>query len=289
MFTKAEKSKSKLRCAIFGAAGCGKTYSSLAIAKGIGGKVAVIDTENGSSNKYADRFNDFAFDVCTLTDQTIDSYIKAIDYAEQQEYSVLIIDSLTHGWQELLQEINKIAKTKFSGNTWSAWSEGTPVQKRLINTIVSFNGHMIVTMRCKTEWALETNEKGKAYPVRMALAPEQGKGIEYEFDLLLSLSNNHAAEVIKDRTGKFQDKIIEKPGVEFGKELIAWLSDGKDFTEIAANLIENCEDLDQLKIVFSQQYKKLTDEKDREYLIEIKDHKKESLTKLKSEEENKNV
>jgi hypothetical protein len=64
--------------------------------------------------------------------------------------------------------------------------------------------------------------------MRVGLTPEQGKGIEYEFDLLLEMSTEHVATVIKDRTGKFQDVIITKPSEEFGQQLAAWLSEGQD-------------------------------------------------------------
>jgi hypothetical protein len=80
-------------------------------------------------------------------------------------------------------------------------------------------------MRSKTEWTTVDNN-GKKTPQRVGLAPEQGKGIEYEFDLLVEISTDHVANVIKDRTGKFQDKLIDKPGEEFGRQLAAWLSDG---------------------------------------------------------------
>jgi len=80
-------------------------------------------------------------------------------------------------------------------------------------------------MRSKTEWQT-TNENGKSRPVRVGLAPEQGKGVEYEFDLLIEISTEHIANVIKDRTGKFQDKLIDKPGEDFGRELAKWLDDG---------------------------------------------------------------
>jgi hypothetical protein len=140
----------------------------------------------------------------------------------------LIIDSLSHAWQKLLEEVDKSGKTKFKGNSWAAWKEGTPKQKKLVDAILSFDGHVIVTMRSKTEWQTGIDQDGKKNIKRIGLAPEQGKGIEYEFDLLLEISTDHIAEVIKDRTSKFQDKIIEKPGVEFGKELIDWLNTGSD-------------------------------------------------------------
>lgn len=220
-FKPAEKKSCKLRCAVFGPSGAGKTMSALRIATGIGGRIAVIDTEFGSASKYADRFQ---FDTVSLERPSIDDYIEAMIAA--QGYDVLVIDSLSHGWQELLEEIDNLAKAKYKGNTWSAWNEGSPKQKKLVKFINSFPGHVIATMRSKTEWQVEQNQNGKSRPVRVGLSPEQGKGIEYEFDMLIELSVDHICNVIKDRTGKFQDVIIEKPGEQFGKDLVAWLNDG---------------------------------------------------------------
>lgn len=225
-FKKASKAKAKLRAAFFGASGAGKTYSSLCVAEGLcgDGGIAVIDTERGSASKYADRFS---FDVLELEDKTIADYTTAIGMAADAGYAVLIIDSLSHAWQQLLEEVERLAKAKYRGNTWSAWSEGTPLQRRLVDAILDFPGHVIATMRSKTEWQTSSDSAGKTRPVRVGLAPEQGKGIEYEFDLLLEISTEHIGNVIKDRSGRFQDKLIEKPGKDFGKALAAWLSDGE--------------------------------------------------------------
>lgn len=225
-FKKATKAQAKLRAAVFGPSGAGKTFTSLRVATGLagaGGRIAVIDTERGSASKYADRF---AFDVLELEDQSIDGYVAAIREAGAAGYTVLVIDSLSHGWQTLLEEIEKLAKAKYRGNTWSAWSEGTPLQRRLVQAILAYPGHVLATMRSKTEWTTVDDGRGKKSPQRVGLAPEQGKGVEYEFDLLVEISTDHIANVIKDRTGKFQDKLLDKPGEDFGRELAAWLSDG---------------------------------------------------------------
>ena len=62
MFKEAIKHQAKLRLAIAGPAGSGKTYTGLLIARSLanGGKIAVVDTEHGSASKYADLFS---FDV----------------------------------------------------------------------------------------------------------------------------------------------------------------------------------------------------------------------------------
>lgn len=220
MFKKASKKQCKLRLALFGVSGGGKTYSSLLLAKGLGGKVALIDTEHNSASKYADRFD---FDVCNLDKPTIGNMLMTIK--EASNYDVLIIDSLTHSWLELLQEVEQIARAKFGGNTWSAWSEGTPKQQKLISALLDFPGHIIVTMRADTNWTTTVNDKGKVVPIRIGEAPKQGKNIEYEFDMLIQLSQDHTGLVLKDRTGKFQDEcfVIDE---QFGRQLGEWLQDG---------------------------------------------------------------
>lgn len=227
MFKKASKKGSKLRLALFGVSGSGKTFSALRIASGLGQKIAVIDTERGSASKYADRFS---FDVAECEKPTINNLKMIINQAKG--YDVLIIDSLSHAWMELLQEVEQIAKARYGGNTWSAWSEGTPKQQGFIDSILNFPGHIIATMRVETNWTTMTNEKGKIVPVRIGEAPKQGKGMEYEFDMLIQLSQDHIAQVLKDRTGKYQDELIEKPGEEFGKELALWL-DGDEYRQYA--------------------------------------------------------
>lgn len=223
MFAPASKAQTFLRAMVYGPSGSGKTYSALRIATGMGTKVAVIDTERGSASKYSDRFS---FDVCELPKRKVENYIEAIRAAGNAGYEVLVIDSLSHAWQELLVDIEKLANAKYRGNTWSAWSEGTPMQRALVDAILDFPGHVLATTRSKTEWQTGDGGGGKSKPVRVGLAPEQGKGLEYEFDLVLQINPDHVAFVEKDRTGKFQDQVIEKPDENFGRELKAWLSEG---------------------------------------------------------------
>lgn len=221
-FKKAVKEGAKLRLAIFGPSGSGKTFTALRIATGIGGRIGVMDSERRTARKYADRFT---FDVMELDDRTVSGYIAAVQEADREKIDVLVIDSASHAWQELLEDVDKLAAAKFRGNTFAAWSEGTPKQHAFIDALLEFSGHLIVTMRSKTEWQT-ASVNGKATPVRVGLAPQQGKGIEYEFDLLMELSTEHVGNIIKDRTSRYQDALIEKPGEDFGRDLAAWLADG---------------------------------------------------------------
>ena len=98
-FRKAERKQAKLRLALCGPAGSGKTYSALLIAQGLvpGGKVALIDSERGSGELYADLM---AYNVAPLEPPfTPARYVELIQEAEQAGYEVLIIDGLSLRWK----------------------------------------------------------------------------------------------------------------------------------------------------------------------------------------------
>lgn len=222
----ATRKAAKLRLGVFGPSGSGKTLSSLRIATGLiqaagGGTIGVIDTEVGSSELYADQYD---FGVINPVDHDPHTYIEALQLFAQAGYNVVIIDSLSHGWEWLKEWVDLLAASKYRGNTWSAWSEGTPRQQALMRAILTYPGHVIGTMRSKTEW---TTAEGSGKPMRVGLAPQVRPGTEYDFTLLLEMSANHAGQIIKGRgTGGFQDRLIEKPSEELGVELAHWLAAG---------------------------------------------------------------
>ena len=226
-FKKAVKTKQWLRLAIDGISGSGKTYTALATADGMAeamkGKIALIDSEHGSASLYADRF---IFDTLDLEEFQIENYIEALGAAAKAGYEIVIIDSTSHAWDALVERVERIAHQKFNGNTFRAWAEGTPLQKKLIEAMLSYPGHVIVTCRSKTEYSVDKDDKGKTTVKKVGTAAVQRQGFEYEFTMAMTMDSNHVGMVTKDRTGKFQDKFIDKPGKKFGEQLIAWLNEG---------------------------------------------------------------
>jgi hypothetical protein len=250
-FVKAERKKAKLRCGISGPAGSGKTYSALKMAFGIGGKVAMIDTENGSGDLYA-HLGDY--DVLTLQAPfTPEKYTEGIKAAEEAGYNVLVIDSLSHAWAGeggILDIQGKITDASRSGNGYTAWRQVTPRQNAMVEAILQSKLHIIATMRSKTEYALTTDDKGKQAPKKIGMAPIQRDGMEYEFTVFFDLSQDHIATASKDRTGLFDGQYF-KPDEKTGKQLLAWLEDGVEAPEPApapapqpeattANTCSNC-------------------------------------------------
>ena len=222
-FKKATKNETKLRVGISGAAGSGKTFSALKIASGIGGKIAVIDTERSSASLYADMVD---FDVVNLEPPfNPQKYVDAIKTAEAAGYDVIIIDSLSHAWSGtggLLDLHDNIQKSNKSVNGFSAWKEITPIQNRFIDAILSSKCHIITTMRAKQEYIIEKGEY-KTQVRKVGLAPVQRDGLEYEFTLFFEISQEHVATASKDRTNIFDGKYFT-PSEETGKILMSWLN-----------------------------------------------------------------
>ena len=225
-FRKAQRKQAKLRLAITGPAGSGKTYSALLLAFGLGGKIAMIDTENGSGDLYA-QLGDY--DICGLgAPYTPQRYLQLIHEAEQAKYDVIIIDSLSHAWSGqggLLDAQNKLTETKYRGNSYAAWRDITPLQNLLVDALIASPAHIIATMRSKTEYVQNKADNGRTEIRKVGLAPVQREGIDYEFGTVFDLSPEHLAVVSKDRTGLFGDDIFTVTK-DTGKKLRQWLDAG---------------------------------------------------------------
>lgn len=231
-FQKATKKQAKLRMCIEGLSGSGKTFTALSIAKHFG-RVAVIDTERGSASKYADEFD---FDVLELESFSPDDYIRAmIDAHNAGCYDVLVIDSLSHAWagkDGALEQVDNAKSRSQSGNSFAAWKDVTPKWNKLIDVITRIPLHVIGTLRQKTEYVIEVNDKGRQAPKKVGLAPIFREGSEYEFDVVSVMDREHHFIVEKSRCRSLQDKVFFKPeGKEIADELLAWLGSGEAATK----------------------------------------------------------
>jgi len=227
-FRPATKEQVKARIALHGLSGSGKTWTGLAIADGLGEKVAVIDTERGAASKYVG-VNGLQFDVLQMSKYDPRDLVRALAAAAQAGYGTVLIDSLTHFWKGTdgtLDQVDK-AKSRYGGNSFGGWKEGTPMQNDMVDALLSYPGHVIATMRSHTEWVLEENDRGKREPVAKGTRPEQRKGIEYEFDVVAQMDIANTLTVIKSRCPALHERTIAKPdGAAIAKELLAWLNDG---------------------------------------------------------------
>lgn len=225
-FAPATKEQSKARVALDGPSGSGKTYTALTIATALGARIAVIDTERGSARKYA---NEFSFDVLELAYFSPDDLVEALGAAGAAGYDVIVVDSLSHFWSGsggMLEQVDNAAKKGFSGNSFGGWKEARPMERRMVEALVAYPGHVIVTMRAKTDYVLETNDRGKQVPKKVGMKPEQREGLEYEFDIVGSMDWENTLVVTKSRAKPLTGAVVRQPTIEFGQQIKAWLEDG---------------------------------------------------------------
>lgn len=231
---KARRSATKLRLLLAGPSGSGKTWGALSIAKGMGGRTVVIDTEEGSSDLY-DHLHEF--DVLDLRPPfSPEAYIEAITAAEAAAYEVIIIDSVTHCWSGpggCLELLEDVARAQFRGNTWSAFSVITPRWRAFVDKILRSPAHVICCGRSKTETA-QVDDHGKKKVAKLGMKLEARDGLEFEFTVCLDIIHDgHYATVSKDRTGLFQGD--PKPiTAETGRRLAEWLAGGKAAESVKA-------------------------------------------------------
>jgi hypothetical protein len=223
-FRKAVKYDAKLRFAVCGPSGSGKTYTLLQLATELGGPVALVDTERGSASKYADIFE---FDVLELASYDPQRLIEIIDHVAGSGYRVLCIDSLSHFWNGKDGELDKVdraARRMQTPNSFAAWKQVTPLHNALIDKIISAPLHVLASMRAKTEWILERDERtGKTVPRKVGLAPVMRDGIEYEFDVCGDMDQENTLVIIKSRCPKLAGGVFPKPGKELADVLKEWL------------------------------------------------------------------
>ena len=255
-FTKSERKKTRLRLAIAGVSGSGKTWTALAIgcaiAKAMGGRVAFGDTEHESSAAYADEFD---FDSFSLKAPFMPELFEAAIKSAEKTHCVLILDSYSHEWigSGGCLEINEtLAREQFKGNTWAAWNLTTPRHRSLTETILSSPLHIICTMRSKQEMVQEGKKVFK-----LGMKTEQRDGSDYEFTTVLNMQHDtHLALVDKDRTKLFTEPFV--PSHETGMKLWNWLNEGVDAQQRSSDMIDGyiedmrkAKNIDDLQTVFS--------------------------------------
>lgn len=233
-FTRVTREKLKARLGIFGPSGSGKTYTGLLFANELADhpdKVFVIDTEHGKAATYQDIWPDFQH-LLLEAPYHPQRYQRAMKAAVDGGAEVVLIDSITHEWEMEggVKEIVDQAKGKFGGNTHSAWSIGTPLHNRFVESILALPCHVIATMRAKTDWLIEDRD-GKKVPKKVGLAPVQRDSIEYEFDLAALMDVDHNLVVTKSHCRPLPPgTTVNKPNESFIAVYRTWLEEGAEPT-----------------------------------------------------------
>ncbi len=231
-FKPATRDASFARIALSGPSGSGKTYTALTLANALGKRIAVIDTERGSASKYVG-LNGWQFDTIQPDKFSPLSLVDILGVAAGNEYDVVVIDSFSHYWMGADGMLEQADRRGKGGNSFAGWKEVRPEERRMIDALVAYPGHVVVTMRSKTEYVVEENERGKKVPRKVGLKPEQREGIEYEFDVVGDMDLDNTLTVTKSRVHTLTKAVIPMPGEDLAVTIRDWLADGTKVPTVA--------------------------------------------------------
>ena len=227
-FKEAQNEMAYLKAGFYGEAGSGKSYTSSKIAIGLvkyikaKKPVMYFDTETGSDFLIR-QFKEAGVGLYTAKTRAFADLLTAVDEAEKTA-SVMIIDSITHVWNELIESyMKKLELKRLALKHWiplkSTWREFTT---RYVNSKL----HVIVCGRSADKWEeVEDPEDGsrelKKTGTKMRTETEMG----YEPSLLVELEAIqlsprvggqliHRAHVKKDRFDVINGQAFDQPGFE---------------------------------------------------------------------------
>lgn len=247
----ASRKKAKIKLGLQSPSGGGKTMSALLIAYGLSGdwgRIAVIDTENNSADLYAHLG---PFKTLSLEPPySPERYCEGIDICLEAGMEVVIIDSTSHEWDNLLDYHSSL-----QGNSFTNWGKVTPRHEAFVNKILQSNAHFICTIRSKTDYVL-SEKNGKLVPEKVGMKAQQRENFEYEFSLMLELDMKHLAKTSKDRTGLFSGKPEFVINTETGKAILEWCNKGEDVPQIPTKedilkRIKTCNTINELNTLYN--------------------------------------
>jgi len=226
-FAPAVKDARPARITLDGPPGSGRTLTALRIAAGLGGRIALIETEHGSAAQWSDQI---AFDTIELGEFTGEALRLALFSAGWAGYDTVIVDCYSAFWSGrggLLEQVDAATVAAGRGATASAgWSAVRPAERAVTEALMSYPGHVIMTLRCRTETVQTDDGTGRMVPVRVAGKTEQRDGLEYDVDLAATLLPDHTLVVTKSRIPQLDRQILPDPGQDLGVTVAAWAAQG---------------------------------------------------------------
>ena len=192
LFKQAENLQAYAKVGFYGQQGSGKTTTAMKIAEGLstlGGKarpIAFVDTETGS-DFFVGRMKEAGIPFFQLKTRAFRSLAEAIAEAETAE-AVLVIDSVSHFWDELKDAYEKrLHRSRLQFQDWAAikdeWRNGyaTP--------FVNSKCHILVCGRVQDVFEDFVDDEGSRDIVRVGTRMRAEKEFGYEPSLVLEMQS----------------------------------------------------------------------------------------------------
>ncbi|MFE1329713.1 AAA family ATPase [Streptomyces microflavus] len=239
-FAPATRETARARIALQGPGGSGKTKTGLRFAEKFanGGAIGVIDTERGSALKYAPvpgrpDLGGHEFMHLPMAFCSPENLIAAVRAAEEARIAVLFVDSWSHFWAGkggLLARVEEESKKASNrGGKFTAWAPVNDLEQDMLDALLNFPGHVIVSMRTKNDYSMEGKNVTK-----VGVKTVQREGSEYEFDVVIDMIEG-TGTVTKTRYEPLYNASVHHPGEDFAEVILEQLGQGVDPVQAIAD------------------------------------------------------
>lgn len=220
--------------ALYSESGCGKTFSSLLLARGFvgpSGKIAMIDTESGRGSLYADVLPG-GYDVMEL-DPPFEPrrYCEAMAAVEASGASIGIIDSGSHEWEGAggVLDMASAIEERTGKTGLHCWKEPKLAHGLWVRTLLRSKLAWIVCLRAKYKSRQTKNEHGKTVIVKDDhTSPIAAEDFIFEATAHAEILADHSIVLTKCSHPQLRACFPEKGPitVEHGRQLALWCAAG---------------------------------------------------------------
>lgn len=217
---------------LYSESGCGKTYSSLLLARGLAGpsgKIVMIDTESGRGSLYADvlpgGYETILFDPPFSPAR----YIESIEVVEKSAADILIIDSMSHEWENAGGVLDMAGDNEQRSGKSGLHNWKTPKleHSKLVLALLRTRLPVICCLRAKYKSRQIKDERGKTQIVKDDhTSPIQAEDFIFESTAHAEILPNHSIHLTKCSHPTLRDCFPadgkEPIGIKHGELLAKW-------------------------------------------------------------------
>jgi hypothetical protein len=227
----AQREGARLVIGLAGQSGSGKTYTAIKLAYGMvggnGSKVGFLDSENRRGSLYSDIVKTPFLIGDLIAPFTPARYAEAIREFQAAGVEVLIIDTISHVWDSTggCLEIVDASPNKMIG-----WANAKSQHKRMLNTLLQCDMHIIVCIRAAEKTDFTDTKK----PKYLGIQPICEKGFMFEMTASLMMEDRGRRQVQIEGVTKMPSDLLPILGrmegyitEEDGAALAAWVNGAK--------------------------------------------------------------
>jgi hypothetical protein len=215
---------------LYSESGCGKTYSSLLLARGFvgpSGKIVVCDTESGRGSLYSDVLPG-GYDVLELREPfSPGRYIEAITAVEESGAQIGVIDSASHEWEGLGGVLDMAGENEARSGKAGLHNWRTPKMEhaRFMLRMLQSSIPWIVCLRAKYKTKQIKNAQGRTEIVKDDFTtPIQADDFIFEMTCHGEILHDHSLRLTKCSHPSLRDCLPKDSPItsSHGEALAKW-------------------------------------------------------------------